>query len=205
MVAAFGVVVLMVGLSAFGDTPDTRDPTDEVAAWFTDHRTAVLFGVVAVGVAFFAVLDVALRAVDDADRRPARLAQAALTVAVAVVFLGLLLPYAGLAYVVGEESPESAKAIFSLTLVSTPILALALAVAFGTIAWQGHRAGSARRWFIVVTGVAAALFAWGACSWMARGPMSPDVQQQVVFQTLVIWLVCAGVALRRRPDPATAG
>jgi len=172
-----------------------------VAAYFTDHRTAVLVGVVLVGVAFLAFLDVVHRQVGGwavADDRLARLAQSSAVLAVAVVLIGLLLPYAGLAYVVGAESPASAKGIFSLTLVSTPLLALPLAAAFAAMAWAGHRRGVDRRWFVVVTAVAALLFAWGACSFQASGPMSPDVQQQVVFQTLVIWLVCAGIAGRRR-------
>jgi hypothetical protein len=196
VIAALAVVCLLVGLSSFGDTPDTRDTTEQVAAYFTDHRTAILVGVVLVGVGLLAFLDVALRLVDG-DTRLGRLAQATLGLAIAVGFLGLLLPYAGLAYVVGAESPDQAKAVFSLTLVSTPILAMPLAVAFGAIAWQAHQ-GSTRRWFVVVTGIAAVLSAWSSCSWMASGPMSPDVQQQVVFQVLVIWLVCAGVAQRRQ-------
>jgi hypothetical protein len=202
VIAVVAVLGLVIGLSAFGDTPDTRDNTDQVAAYFTDHRTSVLVGVVCVGLAILAFLDVVHRQVEGSahveDDRFARLAQSSAAVAASVVLVGLLLPYAGLAYVVGAESPESAKGIFSLTLVSTPLLALPLAVAFAAMARSGHRRGTARHWFTVVTAIAALLFAWGACSFRASGPMSPDVQQQVVFQTLVIWLVCAGVAGRRR-------
>lgn len=210
--AGVAAISILAGLSCFGDTPDTRDTSPMVAAWFTDHRTGVFFGVVLLGVAMMALLTLGARLAERFSNAGepilSRVIQGASTVSATVVMIGALLPYAGLAYVLGQESPEMAKGIFDLTLVTTPILALALSVmvgAAGLAARRSHRFGP---WFAWLSLGVAVTMLWSACSFAARGPMSPDVQQSVVFELLVLWIVSAGIAdgrgahLRRCPTPS---
>ena len=199
VVAAIGLVL---GFSFFGDTPDTRDTSAEVATWFVDHRTAVFVGVVLTGIGLMGLVAVGAREaelVDGAGQpRVGRVIQAGATLVAAIVALGVLLPFAGLAYVIGSDDPGSAKAIFDLTLVSTPIVAVPAAVLLGAVALGGFRWGTSRRWFAALSAVGAAVMAVAACSFAASGPTSPYVQQSVVFEVLVVWLVAEGIA-RRRP------
>lgn len=69
-------------------------------------------------------------------------------------------------YVIGDEAPDMAKGLFELTLVATPLIALAVA----------HLVG--------------------AVSFAHSGPFSPDVQQQVYLFSLVVWLLTSGRGLR---------
>jgi hypothetical protein len=205
VVAALG---LLLGISFFGDTPDTRDTTEQVAQYFVDNRTAVFVGVVVVGIGLMGLLAVAAREAEQLDGagqpRAGRVVQSAATLVAAVVAVGLLLPIAGLAYVIGSDDPGSAKGIFDLTLVSTPIVALPAAVLLGTVALGGPRWGTSPRWFAALSAIGALLLAWAACSFAASGPMSPDVQQSVVFQVLVVWLIAEGIVRRSRRNAADA-
>ena len=196
--AGVAAIAIVAGLSCFGDTPDTRDTSPMVAAWFSHHRTGVFAGVVLVGVAMMAVLTLGARLAERFSNAGepvlGRVIQGASTVSAAVVMIGALLPYAGLAYVLGQESPEMAKGIFDLTLVTTPILALALSVMVGATGLAAHRSYRFGPWFAWLSLGVAVTMLWSACSFAARGPMSPDVQQSVVFELLVLWVVAAGIA-----------
>jgi len=194
-----GAVLLWLGASSFGDTPDTRDTTAAVAHYFTTNRTNVLLGAVLFGAGLLCLLAVSSRVA--AQLRSAgqpgigRFAHSAATLAVAILLETVVLIDAALSYVIGAEAPDTAKGLFELTLIATPIAGLALAASTGAITIGLVRSGSGRHWFCALTGAAAVVFAMTACSFATSGPFSPDVQQQVLLTVLVAWLA----ASRRGP------
>ncbi len=121
-----------------------------------------------------------------------RVSQSAATVVATVILTALVLPYVALAYVVGAEASDAAKPLFEITLAATPVLALPLAL---LVASAGLAAFAAHRRFGVASLVLAALMVISSASFAARGFFSPDVQQQVVFQGFLVWLVAASVVL----------
>lgn len=135
-----GGVLVFLGASALGDTPDTRDTTAQVASYFRTNRTTVFVG---------------------------------------CVLFGLM-----------------AKGLFELTLVATPLIALALAGLVGGTALGLARASSGRRWFVILSTAIAGAHLVGAVSLAHSGPFSPDVQQQVYLLSLVVWLLTSGRGLR---------
>ena len=89
-----------------------------------------------------------------------------------------------------------AKGLFELTLVATPLISLALAGLVGGTALCLARAGSARRWFVILCTAITVVHLVGAASFAHSGPFSPDVQQQVYLLSLVVWLLASGRGLR---------
>jgi hypothetical protein len=202
-VGVFAGVALGVGVSAFGDTPDPRWTTDEISNYFVHHRTEVFVGVVLLGIASMAVLVVVSGLATNLHARglqtTARVVQSSATVAVSAILAGMVLPYAGLSYIIGAEAPQAAKGLFALTILATPVCAVPLATCIGALAIGMRRAGLARAWFVWVTGFVAIAMATTACSFAASDAFSPDVQQQVLFQLLIIWLILSGVGSRSAP------
>jgi len=101
---------------------------------------------------------------------------------------------------VGAEAPESAKALFELTLVATPVLALPLATLPAVVSYAVLRDGMAPRWFGALSALAAVALAVPAVGFARSGPLSPDVGQQILFATLSIWLVVAGLLWPAAPE-----
>jgi hypothetical protein len=66
----------------------------------------------------------------------------------------------------------------------------------GSVALAVFRNGVGRRWFGVLSVVAVVLCAIGACGFAEHGFFSPDVQQQVVFQVFILWLLVSAFGLR---------
>jgi hypothetical protein len=192
--ALIAAASLFLGLGMLGDTPDTRDSSDQVAQYFVDHSSSVLTAVVLLGITAVAL-------VVFATSLPSRLTQSATTVVVTVMLTALALPYAALAYVVGAEAPESAKALFELTLVATPIIALPLALLMGSVA-SATRRDHPR--FAVASLACVVVLVVAAASFAQHGVLSPDVQQQVVFQSFIAWLVACAIVLGRRQPMNTA-
>ena len=199
LVAIASSVALIVGLSFLGDTPDTRSSSSEIAAYFVAHRTSIFVAVVLIGIAMMLAL-VALSSLSTTLVEPASVAAAVVrgttVVVITTVTIVLTLAYAALAYVVGADTPGSAKPLFELTLVVTPVLAVPLAVLVATVAvafWQRNR----RRLAIVSAG-ATVVFALATIGFASRGPLSPDVQQSIVFLVFALWLPIA-VAAGDRP------
>jgi ABC-type transport system involved in multi-copper enzyme maturation permease subunit len=188
--ALIAAVALFLGLALLGDTPDTRDSSGLVAAYFVAHSTSVLAGAVLLGIAIAALLVLA-------SSLGNHVSQSAATVVATVMLTALVLPYVALAYVVGAEASGAAKPIFELTLVATPVIALPLALLVGS---TGLAAIATHRRFGLASLALAALMVIASASFAARGYFSPDVQQQVVFQGLLVWLVT--VALTRRGEPS---
>ncbi len=204
-----GAVLLWVGASSFGDTPDTRETTAAVAHYFTTNRTNVLVGAVLFGAGLLCLLAVSSRvaaqlesagqpgigrfahgAGDDlrrdaprhrrADRRGAQLRDRRRSTGYRQ---GTVRAHPG-----GHADRRPRV----------------LAAFMGAIAIGLVRSGSGRRWFPALTGAAAVAFAVTVCSFAASGPFSPDVQQQVLLTVLVVWLGASGRG-RRSPRGRVTG
>lgn len=203
-------VILGVAVSTFGDTPDPRSSTQDIAGYFVVHRVDVFVGVVLLGTAGMAFLAVVSGLAADLHARgreaTARVAQSSATVAVGVIMMGMVVPYASLGYIIGAETPDAAKGLFALTILTSPLCAVPLATCLGALAFGFRRARLAKPWFVWFTAVAALLLAVTACSFARSGAFSPDVQQQVLFQLLIVWLILSGFgsksSLRDRSESA---
>jgi len=209
--AVFTAVVLLVGISALGDAPDTRNSTEQIARYFSVHNNSIYFCAVCVTVAMGGLLVFAAFVAQTIDGAGASvLASVARSTSVVVatgVIIAMALMYATLAYVIGPESPGSAKALFELTLVVVPLLAVPIGMLIGVVALAVFRNGVGRPWFGVLSIVAVVVCAIGACGFAEHGLFSPDVQQQVVFQVLIVWLIASvwGLRERRAYSEATVG
>ncbi len=196
--AIVAAVLIMIGPSAFGDTPDTRDTNQFMVDWFLMKRNSVMAGVVVLSLGMLAFLWFASTAGRRLERAghggagamAARSATVAVTLMVGFQFLLL----AALAYVIAAEAPESVKALFELTLVAQPLVAPFLAVVPAMVAWSLRSDPDVPRWFVVVSAVAAVAMAVPTVGYAHSGPLSPDVGQQILYQGLILWLLAAGIA-----------
>jgi hypothetical protein len=204
-----GGILMVVAGSLFGDTPDTRDSTAEIARYFVEHRTNVLTGVVLSAGALLCMLTVTATVSDllelGGDRRRAKLMQSSATVAATVMLCVTYLTLAALSYVVSSEAPHMAKGLFELTLVAAPITAGPLAVVMWCTATGLQSTGKIRGWFRTLSGVFCAGFGLAACGFAYSGPLSPDVGQQIVLTQLLVWLLASGRGLRPNARPHEAG
>ena len=200
MPAVFTAVVFLLGVSALGDAPDTRDTSQQIAHYFSVHSSSAYFCAGALTLAMGGLIVFAALVAADADAKGAgelaSVMRSTATVVAAGVILGMALMYAALGYVVGAEAPDSAKALFELTLVATPLLAVPIAMLVGATGIAVLTRTVGKRWFGILSLVAAAVTAIAAFAWADHGFFSPDVQQQVVFQVFVIWLLVSAFGLR---------
>ena len=201
-----GVVLMNIAGPLIGDTPDTRDTRDEMVAYFTEHRDAVMAGVALTVVVLTIFLWTATQvgAVLDRSgwRTAGRFVPSAGGVAVAIVAIGMMLPVAAVSYVVAAEEPEAARGLFLMSLVSASVAAGFLGsmlLVAGVALWVSR---ATRRWFAVVAAVLGVLVVVGVGGYAFRGFFSPDVQQQVVFAGLTAWLLTVGFALPVDRAPA---
>jgi hypothetical protein len=197
-------VLLFLGASSFGDTPDTRDTTTQVADYFTTNRTSVFVGCVLFAIGLLALVAVGARisCLIDAGGEPGigRFVLSTATVAATLMLGTIVLIDASLSYVIGVEAPDMAKGLFELTLVATPIVALVLAGLIGATALGLFRTGIGRRWFAILSGALAVVLVVSGVSFARSGAFSPDVQQQVMLFCLVVWLMLSGRGMRPRAD-----
>jgi hypothetical protein len=196
-------ILFLLGASSLGDAPDTRASTEQIAHYFVVHRNSVFAAVVLLGAATMALLWFVARergrAVDVHQPFSGDLGAGAGVVAIAVIVVGMLLLYATLSYVVGSEAPASAKAMFELTLLTATIVSVPLLILLLAVAWTEwrHHGVTAR---LVASLIAAVVLVGAPFSFAEHGAFSTDVQQQVVFNTLILWLIISDVV--RRPDGA---
>ena len=199
VVAAAG---FLFSFGMLGDTPDTRDSSERIATYFVDHSTSVFVGLVGMTVGVCALLvfgsSLAQHFGTTGEGVASRVAQSASTIIAALIVATMAVVYAALAYVVGAEAPASAKGLFELTLVGTPVVAAPISLLCATTAWVVLR-GTHRRWFGWLSVALAIVLAVGAMSFATKGLFSPDVQQQVVFESFIAWLITTGIVLGRRP------
>jgi hypothetical protein len=197
-------VLFFVGAASLGDAPDTRSTTEQIAAYFVTNRNSIFMAVVAFGAAAFSLLWFAARerarSATGGASLSGDLAFGAAVIAAGVFEVGMVLQYATLAYVVGAEAPDSAKAMFELTLLTAPIVSVPLMVLIGSTAWTEHRRHGASARFVVSV-VALVLLVPSPFSFADHGAFSPDVQQQVVFNVLIVWLIVSELTRPGLPEP----
>jgi hypothetical protein len=87
--------------------------------------------------------------------------------------------------------------MFELTLLTAPIVSVPLLVLIGSVAWTEFRRRRITGRFVVSL-IALIALVPTPFSFAEHGAFSPDVQQQVVFNTLILWLV-VGEILRSEP------
>jgi hypothetical protein len=193
--AATALVLSSIGLSGVGDAPDPHASTNEIADWFTVRRTEILvaapfgyLGALAI-VALSIVLAGSRQRANATMSGPVLIAGGVIT---ATYLFGVHLGWSANAYLIAGSSPESAKAIFVMTITSVPVLALGVGLMAGATALHGS--AIVGRWFRVVSAAVAALAAVGMVAIADRGFFSPDVQQQTIGNALLVWLLLTGVA-----------
>jgi hypothetical protein len=207
-------VLLLAGLSSLGDTPDPHDAAVAVAAYFVRNRSATFtsLSLVALGsiaiVVFLAGLRERMRMADAPVL--ATVAFAAGSGIIALLVLNELI-YATIAYTRGGVDPPAAKALFTLTIVSTTVQGPLCATLLVAVSIGALRYAILPRWFAWLGLVGTVVVLPAAVSFGDTGFLYPDVQQQVVGQVFLLWLVVGGVLLMRRrwseptaPGPAVA-
>jgi hypothetical protein len=194
-----GGVLFLFGAASLGDAPDTRASTEQIADYFVVHRNSVFLAVILLGAATVALLWFAAterrRAAGGGQGFSGALTIGAAVAVIAVIEVGMVLQYATLSYVVGAEAPDSAKAMFELTLLTAPIVSVPILVLIASVAWTELQSHGVTVRFVVSV-IALVVLAATPFSFAEHGAFSPDVQQQVVFDTLVLWLVVGDLVRR---------
>lgn len=189
------------GLTGVGDAPHPTQSDALIAGHFRDVRGAVLatapLGQLgAVAAAGFLV------ALARHLRHPAATMASTAVVAGGVISCAYLLllhvVFASLAYEVAASSPAAAKALFVTTILAVPAFGLGVCIGLAGAAVGGVTTGLLPTWWTVLSTAGASLAAVATISYDETGYFSPDVQQQVVGNVLLIWLVVTSVALARR-------
>jgi hypothetical protein len=194
-----GFVLTLVGLSALGDTPDPHERAAPLAAYFVDHRTGMFTSTAFVafaGVAIIVFLGVLCARMGDRASRFVAFG-AGLGVVAVLELNGLV--YATLGYSVGHDDPATAKSLFALTIVATVLIGPLVALLLGTVALR-HRV--LPRWFAIVSAIGAVLVLPATVSFRDTGFLYPDVQQQVVVQVFLLWLLVAAIVVWTARDPS---
>jgi hypothetical protein len=206
LLAATGIVgtlLLQGAMSAVGDTPDPHDGAASMAAYFSAHRADVLraapFGYLGAVLLLSFALALAER-LTDAGQRGAATAVRAGGVGLVGYLVGLEVVVTSLAYQVAGSSAEGTKALFTLTILASPLFGLAAAALLGGAAVGGVRSGLLPRWWGVVSGLGALTAATAVAAFGDGGLLYPDGQQQTVFAVLGVWtlVTCSVLLLSRR-------
>ena len=207
-VGLLGVLLTSMGLSGVNDAPDPHDPPSSVAAHFLGFRDDVLlaaaFGVVAAALVGAFVLGLALR-LHRAGAPVAAVGVAVGATFVAGYFGGLHLVYTSLSAYVAAASPEASMALFVVTIMATPAFGAATAVILGSAAVGARRGRVLPAWWSALSAVGALAAVLAVGSYADDGWFYPDVQQQVVGNILLVWLVVTSVVLAvrvRAPEAA---
>lgn len=114
---------------------------------------------------------------------------------IAGYLLTLHLVYASLAYQVAERSPDATHALFVPTILSVPAVGALGAVLLGAAGWTAYRARSMPPWWITTTAAGAVLASVAIVSYQDADFFSPDVQQQAVMNTVLVWVLLTATAL----------
>jgi hypothetical protein len=191
-------VATAAGLSGIGDAPDPHAPPDEIAAWFVERRSEVLASAPLgyLGAVATVALAARLASGERRRRRPARACMLAGGVLVASYLAAAHITWTALSYRIAASAPDVAAALFTLTIVAVPVLGLGVALLAGTIAVTADERRRGER--LLLRGasvVVAAAAVTGLLAVADGGFWSPDVQQQVLGNALLGWLLLlAGTA-----------
>jgi hypothetical protein len=196
-----GVVLVIAGISAVGDTPDPHDSASSIAAYFVRNQSAIFASSTLVTVGALAIV-VFLAAVRERLRDVDAPVLATLTFAAGAGVVALLvlneMVYVTLAYTRGGTDPATAKSLFTFTIISSTVQAPLCAALFGAVSIGALRHAILPRWFAWTGIVGAVALLPAAVSYGDTGFFYPDVQQQVVGQLFLLWLLIGGILFLRR-------
>ena len=195
-IAAF--LLTIAGLAGVGDAPHPNQSATAIAAHFQQVSDAVLTSAPlgqlgAVALTGF-VLGLARRLHLAGATTAAGLTAAGGLIA-ACYLLMLHVVYASVAYEVAPSSAEATKALFVGTILATPVLGLGIAIAVGGAAYGNATARLLPAWWTVISGTGAFLASLATVSYTDSGFFSPDVQQQIVTNVLLLWLAITATTL----------
>ena len=204
-IAAF--VLTIAGLAGVGDAPHPNQSATAIVDHFQHVSDAVLTSAPlgqlgAAAIAGF-VLGLARRLhVAGATTAAGWTAVGGL---IAVGYLLVLhVVYASIAYEVASASAETTKALFVGTILAVPVVGLGIAVALGGAAYGNATRRLLPAWWTVITATGAVLASLATVSYTDSGFLSPDVQQQIVTNVLLLWLLITATTLGAQPATAEA-
>ena len=204
-VPATGVLAALLtatGLTGVGDAPAPFDEATSMAEHFQDVRSDVFlgssFGLVGAAALTAFVLVIVGRLRETGELRAASSATAGLVI-VAGYFLVSHVIYATLAYNVAATSAEVTKGMFVATILAVPVFGLGTAALLGGVAVGAWRSRIMPTWWRLVTAAGAAVSLIAVFSYADEDFFSPDVQQQVVGNIVLAWLLITGILLAVRP------
>jgi hypothetical protein len=205
---ALGVAVTILtatGLSGLGDAPHPTASTEEISRYFIERRDDVLM---AAPFGYLGAISLVLFSVQLSWhlRRIGRNSAAALVVVggslCGAYFAGLHLTLTTIAYEVADSSPDTAKALFVVTILAVPVLGVGVIAMLGGLAAGDRGAELVPRWLIWLSVAGAAAGMLSLVSFAEEGLFSPDVQQQIVGNLLLLWPLATGAALTWRSRSA---
>jgi hypothetical protein len=184
-------------------SPSTDQPTSDITAWFTDHRSTALtatyllgFGATAL-LFFLEALRRRLRRDDDLDA----VASVAFAGGIAVVFMVLL---AGGMVAVLAFRPDTTAAVARALYDANGVLVALGAFPAATLVCASSvialRASVFPRWFAWAEFVISALLLVGAASFQQSGAFKPQGDAGVLQATIaafMLWLLAASVVMLR--------
>jgi hypothetical protein len=188
VLALLTALLVPIGVSGGGDLPDPHDTNDQIATAFATHRDDIL---TLAPIGYMAAVGTAVVGWWLARSLPPPAATVVRAgAAIAATYYALLqVIYTTLAY--GAD----VSGLFVVTILAVPVWAIGVSALSGGVAWGG----SLSRWATIASSAAAVAVLPALVSFEDSGLFSPDVQQQVVGNVLIIWLVIAGVTTLRRP------
>ena len=195
-VGALAAILTIVGLSGVGDAPAPLVDAQLMAEHFQAVRVDVFIGA-AVGLVGTALLTgfgltLALRLARAGEKGAALVVAAGLT-AVVGYLLAIHVVYATLSYAVATTSADVTKGMFVATILAVPVFGLGVATLLVGAAIGCRRADVMPSWWLTATIGAATLSIIAVFSYAKSGFFSPDVQQQVVTDILVAWLLTTSI------------
>jgi hypothetical protein len=197
-IAAF--LLTAAGLAGAGDAPHPNQSRTSIAAHFQHVGTGVFVSAPlgqlgAVAVAGF-VLALARRRYRAAATVAKLMAGGGLIASGYLLLLHVV--YVTLSYTTESSSADTTKALFVGTILAVPIFGLGVAVAIGSAAYGAATSRLLPAWWAVISGIGATFAAVAVISYADSGFFSPDVQQQVVANVLLLWLLVTAATLAKR-------
>ena len=197
--AATALILISTGFSGVGDAPDPHASTIEIADWFTVRRTDILLAAPFGYLGALAIVALSVVLAGPHQNASATMSGRVLIaggVITATYMFGVHLGWSGNAYLIAESSPQSAKAVFVMTITSVPLFALGVGIMAGAAALHTPSPVVGRWWRVASTAVAT-LSPIGMIAIAERGFFSPDVQQQTIGNALLAWLLVTAVVAAR--------
>lgn len=202
-----GFLLTVAGLAGVGDAPHPLESEASIAGHFRQVGTAVLTTAPLGQLGAVALAGFVLALARQLRRRGAPIAATAVT-AGGLVAAGYLVVvhvvYASLAYAVAASSAGATKALFVATILAVPAFGIGVAAALGGAAYGAATSRLLPAWWTVISAVGAVVAALSILSYADSGFFSPDVQQQVVGNVLLMWLAVTAATLFRRGHAAPA-